>query len=238
MMTRCSYMASLVAALGLLVVAPQSAHADWMIAYGGGEQAIPDESFDYLSDDESSFVSSLFLNAQYEVFYEFYLGAEINWATEEAEQIDDFSTDLNTTGLLAVARIEHEVAPWFVPYIQVGAGGYRLNLKAQFASQERQQAVWAPAMSQIFGLEFRLPKPALRKMFGASPGDFGWNFTAGLALEAGYLHVGTAEFDDLQRPAPRRTPDPDEAPLAAAPLSLGDVDLSGPLLRFALHVRF
>ncbi|MBH23151.1 MAG: hypothetical protein CMH57_01570 [Myxococcales bacterium] len=225
-------------ALLLVTLTPQAALADWMIASGGGDRAIPDESFDYLSDDDRSFISSGFLTVQREAFYEFYLGVEYTWATEDAEPFSGLSTHLNTTGLLAVARLEHEVAPWFVPYLQVGAGAYYARLEVKLDDETRQQGVWVPGMSQLGGLEFRLPKPALRKVFGSTPNDALWNFTAGLAIEAGYLHVGTATFDDLQRPAPQRTLDPDEAPLPASPLSFGEVDLSGPMLRFALHVRF
>ena len=91
---------------------------------------------------------------------------------------------------------------------------------------------------QLGGLEFMIPRRYLRSLFNLSHDSMWWDFTTGLALEAGYQHMGTIKFDALERPEPDKKPEPDEELLPADSINYGDIDLSGFTLRFGLHVHF
>ena len=225
----------LVGALGVTQSSPTSAQG-LLFVTGAGDVVVNDSSYDLISRDQ--FMSPDFISGQVELIPQLYAGLEYS-ASSEMMELEGMSTTFQTTGVMAVARLEYELTPWLIPYLQLGVGGFHAEMKLSvYGNSPLEQSVWVPGAVQLGGLELMVPRTFLRRILSVESGSAFWDFTLGLSLEMGYQTAGLIEFDALERPTPDQKPKPEDTMLPIAKLDYGQVDMSGMTLRFGLNVHF
>ena len=228
-------------ALFLLVIGGSTlvcgeARADFLVSIGGAEQAVTDQSYDYLSED--GFLSDSHLKVQLPLG-PVYLGLEYGWATEEFDPFNDIDTSLELDSLLVTSRFGHEFFDIVEPYVAIGLGFTYADLALSIRQLgRRDQDAWLFNGYAVGGVEAHLPGSLIRSLFGIARGSYAEDLTAGIYVEGGYRFTSTADFDKLERPEPDKEPDPENRQLPTSALSFGSVDLSGVMLRSGLVVRF
>jgi hypothetical protein len=219
-----------------ICASPAPADAEAIIMLGGKDQAVSDDSYDFLSDNQ--FLSAGHLSVAVGVFDRIFVGLEYVWAEEDFEPFDAVHNVLQLDGLTLISRFELPVSDFFRPYVSVGLGVYYADLMATVSSAEREQQLWLPAASGLVGVELVVPPRFVRTFLGISKSSVFSELTFGFNLEAGYEWVLTADFDNLQRPEPDVEPAPEDRPIEPLGIQYGDVDLSGAMMRSAFVTRF
>lgn len=238
-LTRAALALSTAAAV-LLLAAP--AHADWaLITLGGADQAINDDAFYLLSDD--GFISDSHLTAQVTILDGLRAGLEWSWAQESHDPVEGSSTALDMDAFYLTARLEHPVTSWLTPYVLGGVGLGILDMELKNSATWEQRAYTGNGML-VGGVDLHLPTSAVQSLFNLDPKGSARDFTVGFYLELGYRLTSDATFDNLTTPeieeeTSSRTPtDPTPEPIPIEDASLGVVNLSGPIMRGGLLVRF
>lgn len=225
------------AALLLVVTTTAAVSAETLrLSLGGSDAAVTDTGYDYLSDD--NFLSMAQLGVDFSPVKGFWVGLEYDWAVKSSSAFPALDTTLDVDGLLVNARYEYDVLSFFSPYVQVGGGFYHFELDAEFGSETREDDAYAGTFIGLIGAEFHVPTSFMRRLFGINKRGWARDLTFGFMIEGGYRLVTNATFDNLVRPEPDKEPEPEDRPIETAPLSFGDVDLSGVIMRSALVVRF
>lgn len=204
---------------------------------GGSDAAVTDDSYDFLNSDDS-FLSMGHLAAHATFIPNLWIGLEYAWGFEQATPAAGMATEFDIDGLYLSARGQYEVLPFLSPYVSFGGGFHHITLNATIGDEEREQTRVTPAFTGFVGAELHVPRTWLRRIFKTQDHRLLRDLTVGIIFEGGYQWTGTAKFDELARPDFEREPEPEDRPLDANSVRLGEVDLSGVILRSALVVRF
>lgn len=216
----------------------KTAEADTLsLRVGGSDAAITDDSYDFLNDNDS-FLSMGQVAAHATFIPNFWFGLEYVWGVEQATPTTGMATEFDVDGLYLSARGQYEVLPFLAPYVSFGGGFHHITLNATLGDEEREQSRVTPAFMGLVGAELHVPRPWLRRTFKTQNHWLLRDLTLGIVFEGGYQWTGTARFNELTRPPFEREPEPEDRPLDAQSIRLGEVDLSGVILRSAFVVRF
>ena len=231
----------LLATIAVVIVGATSLGAeaqadDFSFRLGGSDAAITDKGYDFLSAD--NFLSMGHLSGQLALMEHVWVGLEYNWALEQADPITDVSTKLDIDGLSASVRAQADLLPFLTPYIAAGVGFEHLELSVALAGQAREQDAFIGIFHGLIGVDLHVPSAWMRRVFNISKRGWAGDMTFGIVFEGGYQLATAADFSQLTPPEPDKEPEPEDKPIDAASVGLGELDLSGVILRSAFMIRF
>lgn len=233
--TTLSFVVALAIAASTLAT-PQTADAEAILALGGKDQAVSDDSYDFLSDDQ--FLSAGHLSVAVGVIDRLFVGLDYVWASEESSPFVAAHSVLDLDALMLTSRVELPATDFFRPYASLGAGVTYADLLVTLSGADREQQLWLPTVSGLVGVELVVPPNLMRRVLGIPKSSVFANLTVGVNLEAGYEWMLEADFDDLKVPEPDVEPKPEDRPLDSLGIKYGTVDMSGAVMRSAIVTRF